>query len=218
MQVPFTVQQFFGVIADYNRAVWPAPVVLQALAIVALALVVWPRRQSGVVISAILSVLWAWTGLAYHLAFFAAINPLAPVFAVASLSAAGVFLVEGAVRRRLEFRLAMNLRSMLGAGLVVFALLVYPVWTSMAGHPYPELPTFGLPCPTTLFTMGLLALLVAPYPRSPLVVPVAWCAVGAQAAILFGVRADLALLGAGALGVVQLLRAKSTASAAAAAS
>lgn len=26
-----------------------------------------------------------------------------------------------------------------------------------AGHPYPELPTFGLPCPTTIFSIGALA-------------------------------------------------------------
>lgn len=31
------------------------------------------------------------------------------------------------------------------------------------------LPTFGLPCPTTLFTIGLLAFVVSPYPRSTLV-------------------------------------------------
>jgi hypothetical protein len=88
----------------------------------------------------------------------------------------------------------------------VFALVAYPAWNSFSGHRYPAFPTFGLPCPTTLFTLGLLAFLTAPYPRSPLLVPLLWCFVGAQAAFLLGVRADLALLVAGVFGIVLLAR------------
>ncbi len=211
MQIPFTAQQFFEVIARYNQAVWPAPLLLHALALLAVMFVLLPHRWSGAIVSALLGALWAWTGVAYHLAFFTAINPLAYVFGTASLLAAGLFVLEGVVRRRLEFRLVMGLRSAVGIGLVVFALLVYPLWSIRAGHAYPQLPTFGLPCPTTLFTLGLLSLLVAPYPRSPIVVPVAWCLVGAQAAVLFDVPADLALLVAAAQGAVLLLRARSPA-------
>jgi hypothetical protein len=207
MQIPFTAQQFFEVIARYNEAIWPAQVLLHALALLGVVFVLLPqRRSSGAIVSAVLGGLWAWTGAAYHLAFFTAINPLACVFGAASLLAAGVFIVEGVVRRRLHFRWQKDLRSAAGIGLVVFALLVYPLWSIRAGHAYPQLPTFGLPCPTALFTIGLLSLLVAPYPRSPLVVPVAWCLVGAQAAVLFGVTADLALLVAAAQGLVLMFR------------
>lgn len=206
MQIPFTAQQFFEVMARYNLAVWPAQVLLHALALLALVFVLRPHRLSGAVVSAVLGALWAWTGVAYHLAFFTAINPLARVFGVASLIAAGLFFLQGVVRRRLQFRLAKGVRSMVGVGLVLFALLVYPLWSMAAGHAYPQLPTFGLPCPTTLFTLGLLSLLVAPYPRSPIVVPVAWCVVGAQAAFLFDVQPDLALLVAAVQGLVLLHR------------
>jgi hypothetical protein len=70
------------------------------------------------------------------------------------------------------------------------------------------MPTFGLPCPTTLFTIGLLACLVPPYPRSTLVVPVLWCLVGAQAAFLLGVPQDLGLLVAAAVGAFLIVRAR----------
>jgi hypothetical protein len=63
------------------------------------------------------------------------------------------------------------------------------------------MPTFGLPCPTTIFTLGVLAFLATPYPRSPFVVPILWCAVGAQAAILLGVPQDFALVVAGIVGL-----------------
>ena len=39
------------------------------------------------------------------------------------------------------------------------ALVAYPVLSAMLGREFPEMPTFGLPCPTTIFTLGLLAFL-----------------------------------------------------------
>jgi Family of unknown function (DUF6064) len=42
MKLPFTVEQFYGVFREYNTALWPAQVLLFALAVVAVALVVYP--------------------------------------------------------------------------------------------------------------------------------------------------------------------------------
>ncbi|MBI5889725.1 MAG: hypothetical protein HZB47_03480 [Nitrosomonadales bacterium] len=208
MQLPFTVEQFFDVIRAYNLAVWPVQVVLLAFAAAAIALVVFPQRWSGVGISLILATLWAWLGLVYHLAFFTPINPLAYAFAAISVAGAAVFFWQGVVWRRLEFRWVTSARAVIGLGLVVFALVAYPAWSSFSGHGYPALPTFGLPCPTTLFTIGLLAFVAPPYPRSTLVAPVLWCFVGAQAAVLFGVHADLGLVVAGLFGIVLLIRSR----------
>jgi hypothetical protein len=61
----------------------------------------------------------------------------------------------------------------------------------------PELPTFGLPCPTTIFTIGLLALAPSSSPRAVLAVPILWCLVGSQAAFLLDVAPDFGLLAAG---------------------
>ncbi|WP_374674151.1 DUF6064 family protein [Ideonella sp.] len=204
MNLPFTVDQFYGVFRAYNEAVWPAQWFLLALACVASLLVARPRRWTGIATSAILGILWLWLGLAYHLAFFAAINPLAHAFAAVSVIGGLVFLWQGVVRRRLDFRLSRSVRSTAGVALVVFALAVYPAWSIYAGHRYPDLPTFGLPCPTTIFTVGVLSFLVAPYPRSAVAVPVLWCLIGAQAAFLLGVRQDLGLLAAAAVGVTLL--------------
>lgn len=206
--MPFTVDQFFGVFRAYNETLWPAQIFLLALAVVALGFVAFPRRWSAVGVSAILAFLWAWLGLAYHLAFFAVINPLAYVFSTLSVAGALVFAWQGIVRRTLEFRLSRSARTGVGMLLVLFALIGYPAWSAHAGHRYPAMPTFGLPCPTTLFTVGVLAFLVRPYPRSVLVVPVIWCLVGAQAAFLLDVPQDLGLLGAAAVGSCLLLRSR----------
>jgi hypothetical protein len=208
MQLPFTVEEFFNIFRDYNETLWPFQAVLAGLALIAVLLVFKQDRRSGVVISAILAFFWGWIALAYHLAFFAGINPLAYLFAAVSLAGALAFLWQGVFRQRLQFAWKRGGRSFTGAVLVVFALVIYPLWSRAAGHGYPAMPTFGLPCPTTIFTIGLLAFAVRPYPRGPLVVPVLWCLVGAQAAFLLGVYQDLGLIFAGVAGVVLLVRSK----------
>lgn len=208
MQLPFTTQQFFDLFVIYNTEVWPTQVLLLALGIAAVVIVFVPRLCSGVCVSAILGVLWLWTGLAYHLAFFAGINPLAYAFAALSVAGACIFIWQGVVQKQLQFRWVASGRAAAGLGLVVFALVIYPAWSTASGHGYPAMPTFGLPCPTTLFTVGMLALAVPPYPRAPLIVPVIWSFIGAQAAFLLEVQADLGLVVAGGLGIWLLLRAK----------
>ncbi len=204
MALPFTIEQFYGVFRDYNTAVWPAQWFLVAMALAAVAAALRPRPWSGVAVSAILGVLWAWIAVAYHLAFFARISP--PAYGFAALSAAGalVFIWQGVIRRRLSFRWAPGLKATAGVVLIVFALVVYPVWSAYAGHPYPATPTFGLPCPTTIFTIGLLCFAVPPMPRSPLIVPLLWSFVGAQAAFILGAPPDLGLIAAGAVCVALL--------------
>ena len=90
------------------------------------------------------------------------------------------------------------------AALIVFALVVYPVWSACAGHPYPAAPTFGLPCPTTIFTIGLLCFAVPPTPRSPLIVLLLSCLAGTQAAFFLGVQPDVGHFAAGAVSVALL--------------
>ena len=210
MQLPFTAAQFFDVFRQYNDAVWPAQIALVALAATALMLVARPQSWSGRAISGILAFFWMWLGVAYHLMFFAAVNPAAYAFAAVSIVGAAAFVWQGVVKQRLTFTTARSARTVVGFALMAFALVAYPAWSVYAGHQYPAMPTFGLPCPTTLFTVGMLCLLVPPYPRAPLLVPVLWCLVGAQAAFLLGVYQDLGLIIAGVVGVGLIIRSHAT--------
>lgn len=206
MVLPFSSEQFYEVFRAYNEAVWPAQVILLGMAAVALGCVFRPRPWSGALIAGVLSFLWVWLALAYHLAFFARINPLAYVFSGVSLAGALAFFWQGVIRRRLHFAWQRGALTYAGLALAVFALAAYPLWSWYAGHAYPYMPTFGLPCPTTLFTVGMLALVVPGCPRSALVVPVLWCFMGGQAAFLLGVPQDYALFAAGGLGLAMLVR------------
>jgi uncharacterized protein DUF6064 len=204
--LPFTVEQFFAVIGEYNAAVWPWQIGLTVVALVAPAIMFVRRASSGIIIASILAFLWIWVAVAYHVLHFARINPLAYAFALLSILGALAFLWHGVVHHRMAFGWVGGLTEAVGVALVAYALLGYPVWLLLAGHRYPFTPTFGLPCPTTLFTVGILSFLLEPYPRTVFIVPVLWCTVGVQAAFLFSVPQDLGLGLAGAVGLVRVFR------------
>lgn len=210
MKLPFTADQFFDVFRQYNEAVWPAQAALILLAVAAIGLCIWRRPYSGRLVSAILGLLWAWTGIAYHLIYFTAINKAAIAFAAVFLAGSAAFLWAGVVKGQLAFTSANTIHRVLGGILLVYALLVYPVLSAVLGHPYPAMPTFGLPCPTTIFTIGMLCLLAAPFPRYVLAAPVLWSAVGSQATFLFGVYADIGLLVAGIIALFLFVESRLT--------
>jgi hypothetical protein len=161
-----------------------------------------PSRARDRIISTILAVLWAWMGLAYHFVFFRSINPAAVVFAAAFVLQAVAFLVFGVVRGRLQFRVSGGASGFAAGALLVYALAVYPLVGQAAGHVYPATPTFGLPCPTTIFTLGMLLAALPSLPRSLLIVPLAWCAVGTLAAVQLGVVQDYGLPVAGLVALI----------------
>lgn len=204
MRLPFSAAQFFQVFAAYNTALWPAALALW-LASAAAVLALIRGRASDRWLAGLLVALWAWGGIAYHAAFFSRINPAARLFAALFvIEALGLLWMAGA--GTLRFGRGRSPRHVLAAGLLVYAL-AYPGLALASGHAYPATPTFGVPCPTTLFTAGLLLAARPRVPRWPVVVPVVWAAIGGSAALLLGVTPDLMLFPAGAALAVYAFRA-----------
>ncbi|MNC84670.1 hypothetical protein D3C83_02290 [compost metagenome] len=202
--MPFTPEQFFAVFARYNQGVWPMQVVLIALTILILALLFSGRAWASRQIAKLLAALWAWMAVVYHFQYFTAINPAAWIFGVAFLFGGFAFVWFGAVKDRLVFRPVAGARGVAGGALIVLALVLYPGMSYLMGHRYPAAPTFGLPCPTTIFTLGLMLFAVHPVTRWVFVVPLLWAAVGSVAAFQLGVLEDLALPAAGILTVAMM--------------
>lgn len=205
MHPPFSIEQFFDVFRRYNESVWPAQVVLCAMAIVAIVLAIKGTSRSSQGAGVILAMLWLWMAVAYHLLFFASINPAAVVFGAVFAVEAAIIAVAGVRQRQLLFRARMDVFGIIGLALVAFALIVYPMIGYAAGHRYPGVPTFGLPCPTTIFTFGMLLWLEPPIPRRVIVIPALWSVLGFSAALSLGVVEDYSLVVAGFVGTILLL-------------
>ncbi|MGE0362112.1 MAG: DUF6064 family protein [Vicinamibacterales bacterium] len=192
VSLPFTADAFFEVFARYNTAHLPLVVAWWTAAALTLAAVVWrPGPATDRVAAAVLAGLWLWGGLVYHAGYFTAINPAAWGFAALFVLQAMALGWFGLVRQRLHFGAAGGAGQVLGLSLAAYALL-YP-FVSAWSHAYPASPTFGVPCPTGIFTVGLLVTVARP-PIAALIVPFVWTLIGGSAAIVLAVTADYVLL------------------------
>jgi hypothetical protein len=200
MGLPFSRDQFLDVFAAYNTALWPVAAILWLATLAGVVLLVRGRADS-VGLTALLAIHWAWSGVAYHARFFSGINPAAWLFATLFVAQAAALAWSGVARRRLRFAWGRSPRHGLAGVLLVLAL-AYPGLALAAGHAWPRTPTFGVPCPTTLVTAGLLLAAVPPVPRWLAVTPVLWSIIGGSAALLLGVVPDLMLFVAGAALVI----------------
>jgi hypothetical protein len=193
VSIPFSREDFFGVFARYNETMWPAQLIIFLLAIAGVVFAVRRSRDSSRGTFAVLAILWLWMGLFYHAAFFTEINPVARLFAVAFIAQGLIFAGLSARRSADSISPHNNFAGWAGGALVLFGLLGYPLLSVLAGHLYPYQPTIGLPCPSTIFTLGLLLWAWDSVPRYALVIPMFWAFVGTTAALQLGVTEDLSL-------------------------
>lgn len=197
MGLPFTRGQLLRVFAEYNVAVWPGQLLLTASALLTLFFAARGRPHSGKVVNATLAALWLWMGAVYHLTFFAAINRAAYLFGAAFTLQALLFFSAGFGSRGLTFRLKADARGAVASILFTYSLIVYPALGHLLGREYPAAPTFGLPCPTTIYTFAVLLCARERVPIRLLIVPLAWSVVGSAAAVKLGVAEDFGLPAAG---------------------
>ena len=197
--------QFLNVFEQYNVAAWPAQVFLYTIGMFAISLVLSRKSDFSKIISLILSLFWIWMGIVYHLWFFSAINKAAIGFAAFFVLQGILFFIAGVLKQQLTFRFSSNLYGIVGSVFLVYALIVYPVLGYLLCHRYPAAPTCGLPCPTTIFTFGLLLWTNRRVPLYVLAIPLAWTFLGFWAAISLGMIEDLGLLIAGLIGSMLII-------------
>jgi hypothetical protein len=205
MKTPFTVEQFLEVMRKYNETVFPMQIVFYLLSIILIYLAIKPSSKSDKIISGFLALFWLWMGIVYHLIFFTVINKAAYLFGAAFILQGILFLTFGVFQNKLSFRFHSDMFGTTGIILVLFALIVYPVLGYFFGHVYPDSPTFGLPCPTTIFSFGLLLLSDKKCPLAILIIPFIWSVIGFTAAFHFGILEDTGLLVSGLLVLTMFL-------------
>ena len=205
MKLPFSTDQFLQVFRDYNLSVFPAQILL---VLIALSLVFLSAKRiagNNRLISLTLALLWLWMGIVYQFLFFATINKAAWLFGSLFIAQGVLFIYYGVIKQSLSYRFNRNTRGIIGTILIIFALVIYPFLGYLFGHIYPSSPTFGLPCPTTIFTFGVLLWSERKVPLMILIVPFLWSVVGFSAATQLGMLEDLALLIAGIMATSILL-------------
>jgi hypothetical protein len=92
-----------------------------------------------------------------------------------------------------EYITENNVRSTIGHFLADFGLVIYPVIGYLIHHNLSQIISLGLPCPTTIFTLGFFMMARGKFPRYLLVIPAIWALIGTFAALKLGVYQDLML-------------------------
>jgi hypothetical protein len=136
-------------------------------------------------------------GIIYHLLHFFSINKAAIVFGSFFIIEAFLLFYFGIIKDKLRLQFSLNRYGVTGMGLIMFALVVYPLLGHWFGHVYPASPTFGLPCPTTIFTFGILLFSYSRIPFIVIIIPATWSIIGFSAAVSLGMKEDTGLLIAG---------------------
>lgn len=203
--MPFSTQQFLEVFASYNETLFPTQIFLLIGALIAIRLASNGDAASSKIVVGALGFYWLWMGVVYHWLFFSQINALAFVFGGFFVLQGVLLIYSGIVRSDLLFAEQFGASRLVGTLFLVYALLIYPIIGMSTGHSYPYSPTFGLPCPTTIFTFGLLLRSGRAVPLYILPVPAVWSLLGFSAAFSLGIREDIGLLIAGVVGSVLLV-------------
>lgn len=193
--MPFTTEQFFEVFARYNQAIFPWQIIAVLAGVLVVALLWRDSRSATAGVLLVLAAMWLVNGIGYHWLHFAPINPVARLFAAAFVAEALLLGWAAVSRPKLRLTPGRGLVSFLGLACIAFAILIYPALGWLAGHRYPAVPMFGVaPCPTTIFTVGVLLQGQWREVRWLLVIPGLWAAIGGSASVLLGVPQDTVLV------------------------
>ena len=194
MKLPFTAEQFLEVFRNYNQAVFPIQIGFSLVGFLCIYLILKPNGNSNKITSILLSFLWLWMGIVYHVIFFTAINKAAYLFGGFFVIQGLIFYILGVSKNKLSFQFKKDKYGITGMLLILFSLIIYPILGYLFGHIYPNSPTFGLPCPTTIFTFGILLLNQKKCPIFVLVIPFIWSIIGFSAVFQFGIFEDSGLI------------------------
>lgn len=197
MDLPFTVEQFLGIFREYNTSIFPLQFLFYFMALGAIILAFKKSNSSDKIISAILSFFWLWMGIVYHIVHFTTINKAAFIFGGAFIIQGLLIFYTGILRNKISFHFRPDAYGITGLLFIFYALIIYPLLNNVFGHIYPSSPTFGLPCPTTIFTFSLFLWTDSKFPKILLIIPFLWSLVGFSAAISLGIIEDTGLVVAG---------------------
>jgi Family of unknown function (DUF6064) len=205
MDLPFSLADFLNVFKDYNHSVFPLQIVFYFAAFLCIYFLFIGNKNATRIISIALAFLWLWMGIVYHIVFFSEINKAAYVFGGLFILQGVMFAGCGLIRKKLSFEYTKSAVNKAGIILIAYALIIYPVLGHNLGHAYPYSPTFGLPCPTTIFTLGILLFTNKKMPMHLLVIPLLWSVIGFTAAFTLTIYEDIGLLVAGVAAFVLLI-------------
>ncbi len=189
----FTLEKFLLTLENYNLDIWPLQIVSYILGIAVIVLAVKKTRLSNRVISLILSFFWLWSGIVFCILYWNKSFKFALIFGIL-LIIQGLIFIYSFLKQNISFSYTWNRYSAIGILLIFYAMIAYFLIGLFIGHTYPQSFPFGLvPCPTTIFTLGILLWTDKKVPKHIIIIPALLSLVGIIA-LIKGIYEDIGLL------------------------
>jgi hypothetical protein len=190
-----TLERFLDYASRYNQDFYPAQYLMLGLAGIAVILTFFPVHRFSRYISFILGFFYGWIGWQFYLVYFKEYMPIPVVFAILFLSQAFLFILEGTLRNRIIFSFKADLHGLAGSLLIFYAVFGYQALEYLFGRGYPQILSFGMfPCPTVIFTLGILLWTTKKIPFYVLIFPVLNALSGFIPAFKIGIIEDIGLI------------------------
>ena len=191
----FTLERFLNYASIYNLDLYPAQYLMLGLGLIAILTVFFRTERSSRFISAILAFFYGWIGIQFYIIYFKEFMPIPFVFGILFIIQALIFILEGTISNRISFQFKADLYGLTGALLLFYALLGYQALEYLLGRGYPEILSFGMfPCPTVIFSLGLLLWTEKKFPPYILIFPIINALSGFIPAFMIVIIEDIGLI------------------------
>lgn len=195
---PFTLQEFLDLIGSYNTAYWPLPLITYGLSIIAVILAWLKSGSASKAVTVILSLFWLWIGIVFYGFWLSKLSTLALIFTVPLVIQAVLFAWKGVFRSDFTFKPRADIYGLVGGLAILYSLAGYPLIETLLGRGYPQTLLIGMtPCPTAVFTLGMLLWSAHPTPWLVAAFPVFYAIVNGIIVPTVGIVEDLGMLAVG---------------------
>lgn len=200
----FALGKFLITLENYNLDIWPLQIFSYVLGIAVVVIAIKRTEFSNRVISLILSFFWLWSGIVFCILYWNKSFKFAYIFGIL-LTIQGLIFLYGFIRQNISFSYTGNIYSSIGILLIFYAMIGYFLIGLFIGHTYPHSFPFGLvPCPTAIFTLGILLWTDKKVPKHILIIP-ALLSLAGIIAIIKTIYEDMGLLILGLLAVFLII-------------
>ena len=193
--VTFTLQEFLAMIARYNASYWPIALLAYALGVGAAILALKRGDSASRFVAGVLILFWLWTGVVFNGLVFSGLSGQAVLFAVLFVVEAFLVAATGVFKQQLRFNVRADVYGVVGGLAILYGMIGYPVVAALVGRGYSHWLLLGLtPCPTVVYTLGLLLWSARPLPKAVLAIPALYALGGGMLAASQGIVEDIGMV------------------------
>jgi hypothetical protein len=206
----FSLEEFLLVLESYNLFIWPLQIIAYVLIVLVIFFSLSPTQYSAKIVSAILSFFWLFTGIIFCFIYWAPSHIFGYIFGIICTIQGLLFLYS---IRRSDITIGSSDKTykLIGILFVLYAIIGYQIFGYYLGHIYPKFFAAGLvPCPTTIFTLGIFLIINKSIPIKYFVIPL-MISLGGFLAAYNGIYEDIGLVITGILVTILIININSQA-------